>query len=116
LENSVDAEGKENKLETNAYAYFKGAPASSFLVDASYLKFRELALSYTLPKKSLGSIGVSDVTISIYGKNLKFWLPAENTFADPEVGGVGGASDAVGIETTTTPSQRSFGAELRLKF
>ncbi|MBK8245238.1 MAG: SusC/RagA family TonB-linked outer membrane protein [Saprospiraceae bacterium] len=116
LENSVDAEGKENKLETNAYSYFRGAPASSFLVDASYLKFREMAISYTLPKKSLGRVGVSDVTISIYGKNLKFWLPAENTFADPEVGGVGGASDAVGIETTTTPSQRSFGAELRLKF
>lgn len=115
VDNSVNADGSANTTKTTAYSYFKAAPASSFLVDASYLKLREVALSYTLPKSCFGS-AIRDVTVSVFGRNLKYWLPAENTFADPEVGGVGGASDAVGIETTTTPSARSIGAELRLKF
>jgi len=117
IPNSVDENGDANKANTQAYAYFKGLPASAFLLDASYLKLRELSLSYELSAKGcLSNTGFKSAIISIFGRNLKYWLPSENTFADPEVGGVGGASDAVGIETTTTPSFRSYGAEIRLKF
>jgi hypothetical protein len=78
------------------------------------LKLREVAVSYAIPTKKLGVF--RGITIGLFAKNLKYWVAEENTFADPEVGGVGGASDAVGIETTTTPTSKSFGAEVRLNF
>jgi hypothetical protein len=118
VENSVQEDGSGgyvvNTTETNAYSYFRGSPASINLLDASYLKLREVAISYNIPTAKMGAF--RGITVGIFGKNLKYWVAKENTFADPEVGGVGGASDAVGVETTTTPTSRSFGAELRLNF
>jgi TonB-linked SusC/RagA family outer membrane protein len=114
IPNSVLEGGTPNTIETNAYAYFRGTPASSYLLDGSFLKLRELALSYSIPTAKIG--GFKGATIGVFGRNLKFWVAKENTFADPEVGGVGGASDAVGIESSTTPNSRSYGAEVRLNF
>jgi TonB-linked SusC/RagA family outer membrane protein len=114
LDNSVTENGDANTTQTTAYAYFRGLPASAYLLDASYLKFRELSLFYTLPK-SIGPL-LSGASIGVFAKNIKFWVAEENTFADPEVGGVGASSDAIGIETTTTPPSTSYGIELRLKF
>jgi len=114
----VDDNGtfKANTMETAAYNYSKATPASGFLLDASYLKLRELSLSYNFGTNLLTKTPFSGATLGVFAKNLKYWLPKENMFADPEVGGVGGASDAVGIETTTTPSTRSFGVDLRFNF
>ncbi len=118
VENSVVADGSggftTNTTETSAYNYFKAQPAGAYLFDASYLKLREVAISYSFPSTRLGMF--KGLTIGVFGKNLKYWVAKENVFADPEVGGVGGASDAVGIETTTTPSTKSYGAEIRLNF
>lgn len=116
IPNSVFEDGSKNNKATAAYNYNKATPASAFLLDASYLKFRELSISYNLPVDMLKKSPFSNVGLSVYGKNLKYWLPKENTFADPEVGGVGGGSDAQGIETTTTPSTRSFGIDLKFTF
>jgi len=105
-----------NTKETTAYSYFKAEPASNFLLDASYLKLRELSLSYNIPSRLISGGPIASLQVGIFGKNLKYWLPEENKFADPEVSGAGGASDAQGIETTTTPSSRSFGIEVKLTF
>ena len=75
-----------------------------------------MSLSYSIPSRLISGSPFSAFSVGIFGKNLKYWLPAENKFADPEVSGVGGASDAQGIETTTTPSSRSFGVELKITF
>ena len=45
-----------------------------------------------------------------------FWLPKENTFADPEVSGSGLNSDEVGVESVATPSTRSVGFDLKITF
>jgi TonB-linked SusC/RagA family outer membrane protein len=120
LENTVTQDDNGNYVtntrETSAYNYFKGLPAAAYLVDGSYLKLREVAVSYTLPTSVYRGNFFKGITFSLYGKNLMYWLPSANTFADPEVGGVGGNSDANGIETSSTPSQRSYGIEVRLKF
>jgi hypothetical protein len=111
----VDGSYEKNTTETSAYNYLHDAPASTFLLDASYLKLRELSLSYSFPNRLLAKTPFSaGSSINLFARNLKYWVADENTFADPEVGGVGGASDAVGIETSTTPTARSFGVELRL--
>ena len=114
VENSVNTDGSANTTETDAYHYFHDQVAGSYLLDASYLKLREVAVSYNIPTGKIGAF--KGITIGVFAKNLKYWVAKENTFADPEVGGVGAASDAVGLETTTTPTAKSFGAELRLNF
>ncbi|MCC6280909.1 MAG: SusC/RagA family TonB-linked outer membrane protein [Saprospiraceae bacterium] len=118
VENSVQEDGNGgysvNTTETSAYQFYRGSPAGINLLDASYLKLRELAVSYNIPTGKMGAF--KGITVGVFAKNLKYWVAKENTFADPEVGGVGGASDAVGIESTTTPTSKSFGAELRLNF
>ncbi len=114
IDNSVVKNGDNydpNTKTTTAYSYFRGLPAAAYLLDASFLKFRELSLYYNIPTK-----GANSISVGAFARNIKFWVAKENTFADPEVGGVGASSDANGIETTTTPPSRSIGLELRLKF
>jgi TonB-linked SusC/RagA family outer membrane protein len=118
VENSVVADGNggytANTTETNAYSYFRGAPAGINLLDASYLKLREIAISYALPRSKLKVL--NRASIGLFAKNLKYWVAKENTFADPETSGFGGATDITGVETTTTPTSKSFGLELKLNF
>ncbi len=92
------------------------APVSTQLIDASYLKLREVELSYTIPRKLLSNIFISNARLAIYGKNLWYWLPSENKYADPEVNGPALTGNAQGIETTQTPSARSMGVNLQLSF
>jgi hypothetical protein len=56
------------------------------------------------------------VSIGFVAKNVKFWLADENTFADPEVNGVGGTGNGVGVESHATPPSRSFGFKIDVKF
>ncbi|MCB9309742.1 MAG: SusC/RagA family TonB-linked outer membrane protein [Lewinellaceae bacterium] len=89
---------------------------NSLLIDASYVKLRELTLGYSFPKKSLSKTPFSTLNLDVYATNLKFWLPAENTYADPEINGPSLTGNATGIETTQTPPSRSYGIKLGIVF
>jgi hypothetical protein len=91
-------------------------PVITQLIDASYLKLREIELSYTLPKSLLRKTFIANARLAVYGKNLWFWLPSENKYADPEINGPALTGNAQGIETTQTPSARSLGVNLKLSF
>ncbi len=109
----------ENTVEITEYEYFTGGydiPASTALIDASFLKLREVGVSYTLPQNVLGSTPFTNVRIGLFGKNLKFWLPEENVFADPEINGPALTGNAQGIETTQTPPSKSYGVNLQVTF
>ncbi|SMD33007.1 TonB-linked outer membrane protein, SusC/RagA family [Reichenbachiella faecimaris] len=102
--------------EQNLYTAYDPA-SSTYLIDASYLKLREVGLSYDLPKSLIGKTPFRSVRIAVFGKNLKMWLPDENTFSDPEINGPGaGTSNAQGIETSQTPTARSMGVRMSLTF
>ena len=90
--------------------------ASTYLIDASYIKLREVELSYTIPKSMLERTFITNARLGLFGKNLKFWLPDENKYADPEVNGPALTGNAQGIETTQTPSSRSLGLNVQLSF
>jgi len=113
-----DGTFSENTVQITEQDYYTNydAPVSIHLIDASYLKLREVEMSYTLPEKALDNIFITDARIAIYGKNLFYWLPDENQYADPEVNGPALTGNAQGIETVQTPSQRSLGINLQLSF
>ena len=53
-----------------------------FVEDASYVKLREIAISYTLRHPFIKRIGLSDIRIRLSGNNLVTWTPY--TGWDPE--------------------------------
>jgi TonB-linked SusC/RagA family outer membrane protein len=59
--------------------------SNMFIYDASYLAFREVSLSYVLPKDLLTKVGVKSAEVSITGQNLGY-LTASKLYS-PEVGG-----------------------------
>ncbi len=113
-----DGSYSENTIPITEQEMFTNydVPVITQLIDASYLKLREVELSYTLPKKYLSKTFIADARLSLYGKNLWYWLPSENKYADPEVNGPSLTGNAQGIETTQTPSSRSLGVNLHLSF
>jgi hypothetical protein len=112
----VTVDGSENKKAVITYDYFNNELDHHNLIDGSFIKLRELGLSYSLPSKYSKLIKSQDITLSLFAKNLKFWLPEENTFADPEVNGASLTGNGGGIETTQTPPSKSFGFNMQVRF
>jgi len=77
--------------------------------DASYAKFRQLSLSYNIPKSFLKSLPVQSVNVSAVGRNL-FDIVNNLPNGDPATGG------ATGINNRAFPSTRSYTLNLSINF
>ncbi len=81
--------------------------------DASYIKLRDVTLSYDLPKEMIGSL-LEGVRISAFGRNLLAWnldwkgMDPENTSY--------GSGNIQGLEGGSLPSTRQFGVNVNFKF
>lgn len=113
----VDQSGKpEGQKKTAEYylGFYEVNAVNDFWVeDASYLKFREVALSYSLPKKMLGNTlnGIfKGVTAKIVARNL-FTITGYSGY-DPEVGSVAQPYDGI----NKYPNYRSYGFSLGFNF
>lgn len=84
------------------------AEGSTFRTD--YLKFREANLNYNFSRKTAARLGLSRLTIGIYGRNLYTWSPWPAF--DPEFGTLSGSDIVQGFEIGQLPSTRTFGARL----
>lgn len=113
----VDQSGKDAALKKTAEYYlgfYEVNTVNNFWVeDASYLKLREIALSYSLPKKMLGNTlnGVfKGITAKVVARNL-FTITGYSGY-DPEVGSVSQPYDGI----NKYPNYRSFGFSLGFDF
>ncbi len=117
-----DASGNwvTNTIETDAQTWFEGGGvAEMYVFDGSFLKLREVNISYTVPKSFLTRVKyVSNATVSLIGSNLALlWVDKSNTLRlDPEAGGVSSDTRGVGFEQASVPASRSFGLKLNLTF
>lgn len=113
-----DGSFSPNTTEITEQNYFTNydPAASTYLVNASFIKLREIGLSYTFPKSLLSNTPIRNARINLFAKNVKFWLPDGNTFADPEINGPAGNGNANGIETSQTPPSKSYGVNLQITF
>jgi len=111
-----------NDIETNAQDFFEwgGGNSGEFAVfKGSYLKLRELYISYQLPKNIMDKIKyVKRASISAIANNVALlWVDKSNTMRiDPETGGVASNTNGVGFEQASVPYSRSFGVKLNLTF
>ncbi|TDH26862.1 SusC/RagA family TonB-linked outer membrane protein [Segetibacter sp. 3557_3] len=112
----VTADGKPNtKRVENDYGIYGYArnPAAAFVYDASYVKLRELNLTYSLPTKAFGKLPFKGVDLSLIGRNL--WIIHKNLpYADPEENLTSG--NVQGYQSGAYPTTRSIGLNLRVRF
>ncbi|MFK5972459.1 MAG: SusC/RagA family TonB-linked outer membrane protein [Flavobacteriaceae bacterium] len=84
------------------------------LSDASFVKLREVTLTYNLPVKILSKLPFTGLSFSLTGRNL--WIIHKNTkHIDPETN-VGSGNGQQGLEFFQQPSTRSIGFNLSMKF
>ena len=96
------------------WAYFQSAGTPEpFIYDASFIKLRELTLSYSINRKWLSGTPLSGASISVYGRNL--WTLYSNIpNVDPESSYNNG--NGQGFEYGSLPSRRAWGFSVRLSF
>jgi hypothetical protein len=85
------------------------------LLDASFIKLREVSLSYRIPRNWIQNWPVSSIVVGVSGRNLLLWTPSENTYVDPEASSFG-TGNVQGFEYGTIPSLRNYGANLKVIF
>ncbi|MCW3082253.1 SusC/RagA family TonB-linked outer membrane protein [Segetibacter sp.] len=119
--NSVytDASGKmvENTtVKFHPEDYFPSAiPDGQHILDASYIKLRELNLTYGLPRDLLARTPFGSASISLFGNNLWIKTAKENRYVDPEINSAG-ATNTQGFDFTAQPSVRNYGVNLKVTF
>ena len=84
------------------------------LYDASFIKLREVTLSYSLPQRWFSGTRVQNMTASVYGRNLATLLKYTPNFDPTAV--VRGSSNLQGIEAGQMPPRRTIGFRLRFNF
>ena len=92
---------------------WKRATNAMHVYDASYVKLREVALSYTLPLKYLKMPFINDISLGIVGSNLLI-LHKNLPYADPETSQ--GAGNIQGWQSGVMPTTRNIGFTLNVKF
>jgi len=117
INEGVNPSGKVNTTRIAASNYgafgYSKLPNSAFVYDASYVKLRQVSLSYTLPSALLKKTFITGVTLTAVASNL--WIIYKNLpHADPESGL--GAGNLQGYTTGSLPSTRDFSLNLKLTF
>ena len=94
--------------------YYRRANVESNSFDASFLKLREARLEYSLPQSLISRSVFKQVTFALYGRDL--FMITDFPMFDPEAAALNGNTILPGVEIGQMPSQRTFGANLTLKF
>ena len=95
----------------NPYGYKTGIQ-EQHVWDASYVKLREIRLSYDIPTSVFGGL-VNSASFSVIGKNL--WIISKNSpYSDPEFGL--SAGNITGYQSGAPLGVKELGASLKLKF
>jgi len=117
INEGVNPDGKVNTTRLAASNYgafgYSKLPNKAFVYDASYVKLRQVSLSYSLPSALLKKTFITGVTLTAVASNL--WIIFKNLpHADPESGL--GAGNLQGYTTGSLPSTRDFSLNLKLTF
>jgi hypothetical protein len=120
---TVDADGNPVGTENstpmwmndygNAMGWALGGPKEMHIHDASFVKLREVALTYSLPTSALAGLPVAGVDVSFIGRNLAI-LYKNTPWSDPEAGL--SAGNLQGYQSGAYPTLREVGVNLRVKF
>lgn len=104
------------RVRTDYYANpwgYARAPNAAHVYDASFVKLRNVTLSYDLPEKLIQNTFVKKFTLSAIGRNL--WIIHKNVpYSDPEAGL--SAGNIQGYQSGAYPTIREIGASVKIEF
>jgi TonB-linked SusC/RagA family outer membrane protein len=115
----------QTRVTTNDLFFTQGTGASfatngSFeysVFDGTVYRLREISLGYSLPQNIVRKLKLSNVTISLSGRNLWFLAPniPKYTHFDPDINSTT-SSNAQGVETGGAPSTKRYGINVNVTF
>jgi outer membrane receptor protein involved in Fe transport len=110
----VKANGTPNTTVVLAdYDTYNSMPQERYVYDASYVKLREVGLSYKLPSKYLKNTFMNSVIFAVNGSNL--WIISKNLpYADPEAGTSSG--NLQGFQSGVLPTTKEYNFNLKVQF
>ena len=113
----VDQNGSPNTVQVDPQDYWGriggGFVGEEFIYDASFVKLRELQLSYRLPNRLFARTPIKLATISLVGRNL--WLIHSNVDnIDPE-SNFRSDQSGIGLEHSGVPQTRSIGFNINVR-
>ena len=118
IREGVTEDGKPNTIRASVEDYgafdsYVSSPDKRFVYDAGFIKLREVAISYALPKRMFGATPfIKGVEFALVGRNLAI-LHKNLPYSDPEEGFSSG--NLQGVQTGAYPAVRSMGFNLKIK-
>lgn len=93
---------------------FNQQNSTYYIEDGSYLRVKDISLSYDVPKAIISKIHLTKLTPYISFTNLITWTGYDGR--DPEVNQAGNSGSVQGIDWGTYPLCRSFAMGLKVEF
>lgn len=90
---------------TRKYNPNAGSPVRQNYQLETFLKLRDLSVTYDMPKKYYEKLGLKGLSVSLVGQNLLIWTK-EYKFSDPDVGS----------DDLNSPSIRNIGFNVKFNF
>jgi TonB-linked SusC/RagA family outer membrane protein len=117
IRKGVTDDGKPNTIRTSIEDYgtfdsYVSSPDKRFVYDASYVKLREVAITYSLPARIFNGKLIKGVDLALIGRNLAI-LHKNLPYSDPEEGFSSG--NLQGIQTGAYPAVRAVGFNVKVK-
>ncbi|MFA5046508.1 MAG: hypothetical protein WC542_11340, partial [Paludibacter sp.] len=117
IESGVLPDGTPNNVRRNQQNYaaigWYSDPNARFVYDASYVKLREVTLTYNFPKEIYSKLSLTNASLGLVGSNL--WIIQKNLpYADPEASQSSG--NIQGWQSGVMPATRNVGVTLNLQF
>lgn len=103
--------------------------AERFVEDGSWIRLRDVTLSYSLPKSVVSKLHLKGLDFSVYGRNLLLFtgytgVDPETNFTGPSTAtgatspGAAGTTTmvgaSIGVDAFGTPTTRSYGVSLNV--
>lgn len=127
-QNGTDAQGNpiyvENNTPVDQYYTMNGVWYSNYnyvryrdeLLDKTYIKLRDLSLTYEFPKSLMSKVKwIQSAQLSVVGRNLLMWTPKQGLI-DPDMTNYGNDLTSQYGEYYSSPSTRSIGGGIKVVF
>lgn len=115
----VAPDGTPNQVRNDVGVGYPGLggstrPLAGYIYDASYVKLREVSLTYNLPASLIDRLApLKSIQLAVVGRNL--WIISKNLpYADPEDNM--GAGNIQGAQIGSLPNVRTFGFNVKATF
>lgn len=114
--NTVPIQQTDGSYQEYFDLYGWGNGGTSYLLDRSFAKLRNVSITWDLPKKWLNKAHIAGLSLSAFVNNAFVWTASDNYYIDPETTTEGPDLDGAFGELYTNPSNRIYGFNLNIKF